>query len=321
VEPHEKARSVGPKNQRRRPEAEWLRQSAPELRLVPEELWQAAHARLSESRALYLRHTNGQVWGHPARGTESKYVLVGLARCSVCSGDVSVRSRSHGNRRAFYYTCTTNHLRGRAVCPNDHELPMETVDTEVLAALRTQVLAPDVIDAVVARTIEKLNMRPDKLDCNGLRHALADVEAQIGHLTTAIATGGPLPSLLGKLRDCEAERQRLGNEIAAREAMQRVPALLPEALRTALRERLEEWPAPLSEHVAHARQILRKLINGRLVLSPDPTIESGYSSVSGDADYGKFFSGIVLARGMASPTGGLSTYCDVPLAGETRRAA
>ena len=184
---------------------------------------------------------------------------------------------------------------------------METVDGEVLAALRKQVLSADVIDAEVARTIEKLNARPDELDCEGLRRDLAEVDTQIARLTTAIATGGALPSLLTALREREADRQRLADEIAAREAMQRVPALLPGALGAALRERLEEWTAPLSEHVAHARQILRKIIKGRLVLSPDPTIESGYSVVSGDADYSKFFSGIVLAKGMASPTGFVET--------------
>ena len=70
----------GKKQQPARPETDWLRKSVPELRIVSEDAWQAAHARLSESRALYLRHNNGQVWGHPARGTESKYLLVGLAR-------------------------------------------------------------------------------------------------------------------------------------------------------------------------------------------------------------------------------------------------
>jgi hypothetical protein len=63
----------GQVRQQDRPESEWLRHSAPELRVVEDSLWQAAHTRLAESRAVYLRGTKGQVWGHPARGTESKY--------------------------------------------------------------------------------------------------------------------------------------------------------------------------------------------------------------------------------------------------------
>src|SRR5262249_17765265 len=106
----EKRDRFGKAHQHARPEADWITTPAPHLRIVDEELWKAAHARLAETRALYLKHTDGKSWGHPARGTESKYLLVGLARCGVCGAGVSVRSRNHGSQRAFFYTCTANHL-------------------------------------------------------------------------------------------------------------------------------------------------------------------------------------------------------------------
>src|SRR5437763_15437637 len=40
----------GTKAQRRRDPAEWLRRPAPELRIVSDDLWQAAHARLQRTR-------------------------------------------------------------------------------------------------------------------------------------------------------------------------------------------------------------------------------------------------------------------------------
>src|SRR4029453_6064500 len=54
-----------------RPEDEWLIVHREDLRLVPEELWQAAHARIAKARSttnLYRR-----------RGANSRYLLVGLA--------------------------------------------------------------------------------------------------------------------------------------------------------------------------------------------------------------------------------------------------
>ena len=56
-----KRNTWGEVDQKDRPESEWLRRPAPELRVVNDALWKAAHARLAESRALYLRDTKGQV--------------------------------------------------------------------------------------------------------------------------------------------------------------------------------------------------------------------------------------------------------------------
>ena len=39
--------------------AEWITADAPHLRIVPNELWSAAHARLAETRSAYLRATDG----------------------------------------------------------------------------------------------------------------------------------------------------------------------------------------------------------------------------------------------------------------------
>ena len=139
----------GQAHQQSRAEAEWLRVAAPELRIVSDTEWHAAHARLGEARALYLRGTKGQLWGHPARGTESKYLLVGLATCGVCGSGLSVRSRQHGKRRAFFYVCTAYHTRGRHVCANNQELPMPDANAAVLSAMGEQVLSPAVVEAAV----------------------------------------------------------------------------------------------------------------------------------------------------------------------------
>ena len=55
-----------------------------------------------------------------------------------------------------------------------------------------------------------------------------------------------------------------------------------------------------ARNVAQGRQVIRKLLRGRVKLTPrdDGTVE-----LSGQADYGKLFSGIPLATALASPTG------------------
>ena len=117
--------SWGVKCQRSRPESEWLRVPAPELRIVDEELWNAAHTRLAATRQTYLRTQGGRLWGRPPSGLAGKYLLTGLARCGVCGGGLEVRSRSHGRRRTFFYSCSSFYRRGPEVCPNRYEIPMQ----------------------------------------------------------------------------------------------------------------------------------------------------------------------------------------------------
>jgi site-specific DNA recombinase len=71
--------------QHARPEAEWMRREAPDLRIVSEALWRAAYARLDAARATYLAGTQGNPWGRPPTGGTTKYLLSGLSRCAVCS--------------------------------------------------------------------------------------------------------------------------------------------------------------------------------------------------------------------------------------------
>src|SRR5207244_12322030 len=82
----------GKKDTQRRPEAQWIRVPMPELRVVDEDTWLAAHERLATSRQNYLRHTDGRLWGRPANGVESKFLLTGMAICGQCGAGMLIRT-------------------------------------------------------------------------------------------------------------------------------------------------------------------------------------------------------------------------------------
>ena len=73
---------------------------APELRIVTDEQWQAAHTRLQRTLATYLQRTNGRLWGKPTTGLAGKYLLTGIARCGCCNGSLEVQSRATGRGQA-----------------------------------------------------------------------------------------------------------------------------------------------------------------------------------------------------------------------------
>lgn len=72
----------GTKKQRKRPQREWLTLDAPDLRIIPEDVWQAAHQRLEQTRSLFARaRAGGHLLGRPSRlDLESPYLLSGMGR-------------------------------------------------------------------------------------------------------------------------------------------------------------------------------------------------------------------------------------------------
>ena len=75
----------------------------------------------------------------------------------------------------------------------------------------------------------------------------------------------------------------------------------------------------LLEESGQARQMLRRLLRGRLVFTPEPETQS--VRVTGEGDVSGVFEGLFNSQALASPPGFEETYFEVPLAGDNRRAA
>jgi len=76
----------GIQQQRKRPEREWIKIPMPQLQIVSDAEWKAAHNRLDATRSSYLRGTKGELWGRPASTLDSTYLLTGLVKCGLCGG-------------------------------------------------------------------------------------------------------------------------------------------------------------------------------------------------------------------------------------------
>ena len=193
-----------------------------------------------------------------------------------------MRSRSHGHRRAFYYVCTAYHTRGRCVCANGHDLPMGPTNEAVLQAVTAQLLSPATVEAVVERAMAYLSESSDREDERAAARAeLAGVEAELGRLTAAVASGGDLPSVLEAIKGRERRRVALTERIAALEALASWPSRDQGALARDLRARLKEWRKLFGRHVSQTRQLLRKLIVGRLAIDPKVGNNGRYVRITG----------------------------------------
>jgi hypothetical protein len=290
----------------------------PELRIVSDDLWQKVHERLDEARIAYLRGTNGKLFGRPAQGVESKYLLPGLARCGVCGGSMYVKSRSHGKKRAYFYGCTSFHLRGSTVCPNSLEVPMPTSDVAVLDAIESDILRPEIISATLRKTVAKLKPSTEATQARraDLEKRLADVTRELERLTAAIVAGGSIDTLVEALRQRETQRETIRRELASLDA-----TLKPIDWRRLDREittKLTDWKALLRRHVPQARQVLKKLIAGPIVFTPHRENGARYYAFRAEVNLGKVIAGLACANMVASPNGMANFYT---LSGSAVRAA
>jgi site-specific DNA recombinase len=143
----------GVKNQTARPDQEWIRIPAPDLAIVDDALWTAAHAAMERQRERYSRNSPN---GAPPWSIEARYLLTGLLRCAVCGAGLEARSRSHGNRRVVFYGCSAYHRRGCSVCRNRLTVPMDLANDAVILELKSGLLNPRVLKAAVARVAKRL---------------------------------------------------------------------------------------------------------------------------------------------------------------------
>ncbi|HFD31883.1 MAG TPA: recombinase family protein [Gammaproteobacteria bacterium] len=143
----------GTKTRIKQAEVQYL--AKPELRIIPQALWDKTQKRLTECQKKYIRSTDGKLWGNP--GIRSNYLLTSLAKCSICGSNISVLGGKDKNSRK--YGCSHHHNRGTEICANNHRASVPTMDERVITAIDEQVLNPEIVSYAVDLALHKLAER------------------------------------------------------------------------------------------------------------------------------------------------------------------
>jgi site-specific DNA recombinase len=262
----------GAKHQAPRPPADWIDVPAPHLAIVTAEQWQAAHARISASRAIYKAQAAALVGGRPKLGTPSKYLLTGLAQCGCCGGSVYVRSSKHGKaggERRFFYGCSSYNERGRAVCANQSTAPMGDVDNIVVEALLDEVLDASILRDAVDAAVRVLQGDTGATDRVATIEAqLAKVTAERQKLLAAVTSGQTITGLLEALQALELRSSELESAKAAIASQRPVRRIDAARMRRDLIDLSQSWRQVLADDPANARPIVSSLLKGRVTLTP-----------------------------------------------------
>lgn len=245
---------TGKRVSRPNPPSEWQRVEAPHLRIVDEELWQAAIA---------VRQKRGH--GQPQSHRRAKRLLSGLIKCSVCGSGMSAHGHFRGRPRAQCSRFTESRS-----CTNSRHIYLDTLEDAVIAALRAELRHP-VLLAEMARAYhaERRRLAASQASERATQERrLAEVRRSLQRLVDGIADGALRAAAVGrKIDELEAEALTIEGKLAAQPVYAEVSTLHPAAL-TRYLTMLDNLATSLAGGVnREATDLIRALID-RVVVEP-----------------------------------------------------
>ena len=147
--------ATGKRLSRQNPQSEWIRKDVPELRILPDNLWNAAKARQKT-----LDKAKPALW----QTNRPRYLLSGLTKCGVCGGGYSKINSTH-------YGCSASKNKGEAVCANRKTIKREILEDYVLDALKTRLMRDELVEIFCAEYTKHLNMLNSQKKCHERAYA------------------------------------------------------------------------------------------------------------------------------------------------------
>jgi len=269
--------STGKRVSRMNPPSNWIIKDVPELRIVGDELWQAARARQGEIAETFTKVTEGVREHHRQNRLNGartpRTLLSGLIFCGCCGGPYALR----GPQR---YACS-NHV-SKATCDNSRSIRQDASESRVLAGLKDRMMAPEIVEEAMRAYAQETNRLNRERRSNGdaWRTELARIEKQITQIVEAIADGMYHPSMKQKMTGLEARKQELTALLADTPADK--PDLLPNAA-TIYARKVARLTEALNQSGARpeAAEALRMLIE-KIVLPPGPARGEIFATLHGE---------------------------------------
>lgn len=216
---------------------DWIVEQRPHLRIIDQELWDAAQA-LRRKRATLMFGPNGKVKRRAGVARNTEHPLSGLLKCGMCGGHMRIAQSSRdGAPRA---ACAAAHQHG--TCSHTRSFDMDQLLASVLARFESKLRDPRaVIAALKALATEQgKKWKQESGEAKQIERQLQDLRIQSDNLVAGIRAGK------GRARDVlAAELDKIEEERAA--IQQRL-----ELVRAHQPAKILEFPGPAAEKAYHA---------------------------------------------------------------------
>jgi DNA invertase Pin-like site-specific DNA recombinase len=267
--------------QRPRHESEWVRVEVPELRIVSDELWNAAR---EQNRLVREKHGPKRLGGMNRTEASRRYLFSGLLECGECGRNITTVAGTAPNLR---YGCPNHRFRG--VCSNDTTIAQRALEKQLLTALSRNLLDHTTQETLVRAVADQVRLMIED-HASRARHAVdrqadlkqekARLAKQAANLASAIAELGMSATLKAQLQGVEARLNELDTLLAPPAAVA-APSFSDEEIREFVHRKSQELVDVLLGDPVVARRELQRRIS-KLVLTPRRLVGRRTLEVAGD---------------------------------------
>lgn len=245
---------TGKRVSRLNPKAELITKELPALRILADDLWDAAKARQEATRRVIVKSGNIGYVRRP------QYLFSGLTKCGVCGAGFIMAGQ---NRLACFGA------RDKGTCTNHLTIRRDEVEARVLTALEEKLLRQDLFEEFCeefTREMNRLRME-HRASLSAAEREIARIETRRKKLIEMVMDGVAPSEVRDEMNANAARRDELKAKLAA--ADEPPPLLHPEMARI-YRTKVTELAKALQEPESRseATEALRGLVDA-IVLTPD----------------------------------------------------
>lgn len=284
---------TGKRQARPNPESEWIVQEVPELRILEDDLWNAAKARQA---AIKLKRADDgrQTENHFRDRRRPKYIFSGLTKCACCGGGYAMIS-------ANLVGCST--ARNKGTCDNRTNIRRDRLEERVLNALRHHLMDPALFKEFCdefTREMNRLRME-GRASIDAAQVELTKIERELEKIMDLyLKDAMPIDMVKERSTKLEARKIELSRFLADADEP---PPLLHPGMATFYRSQVEELHEALQEESEAKRlkasEILRSLVK-EIILTP----EDGELQIDVRGDLAGILTVAVKAKTPATKPGG-----------------
>ncbi len=257
---------TGVRLSRPNPPEMWVINEVPELRILPQELWDKAKARQKD-----LNERERPFWTKQRPVNLFSFLL----KCGDCGGGYSKISLTN-------YGCSNARNKGEAVCGNRRTVNQTDLEYTILTTIRSRLMEPELVTAFCEEYTGHINKL--RMTHNTSLHAyeaeLEKIDRQEKRMVQAIMDGFANETLKVQMNALEDRKRELKSLLAGQA---KAPTLLHPRMAQRYREEVTGLIDALNDekHRPEAAHLIRSLIK-EIVISPQNDSKRVIVDIHGD---------------------------------------
>lgn len=267
-----KVQRTGPKSRKKLPKNQWQRRTDETLRIVDPDLWTAAHAQIAATSRAFLRAADGsgRMVGH-TEAIVNRYLLSGLLAFRRAGAEAVLRLAPDRydtrSEEGPSYVCAGYREKGGTFCTNQTGVPMAQLHKAVIAALKVTFSDQEFEQYLRDQAADTEQIAARRAERENLLLTIPKLAAAEAKLAKAIAVSEDMDALVAELKATQQEGRQAEARVADLEGYERDLRDQQEQVER-LRRVWGGWAAAPDADVPTARQILKKILVGRIYVRP-----------------------------------------------------